>query len=194
MTRQKEIKKLLYVFEHLGVHHSENGAILIGRAPHIGSEAWLNNIYPVLTENEIRIVEDALKTDIPSEYKDFLLNFSNGLDVCVSTFYLDGLRKELGRTIESSRQPYSLETSNVYERLKDSEDEYFFIGGYNWDGSHLYIDKRTNMVHCCERYNVASKKQWASLEDMIVSELTRINQLFNVKGEEIDEDFPSIPY
>ena len=98
---------------------SKYGAILIGKATHIGKEAWLNKIYPVLNFDDITYIEKKLRADIPDEYKKFLLNFSNGLNVLVSTFFLYGLRKHLGRDIEASRQPYSLETSNMEERPKD---------------------------------------------------------------------------
>ncbi|MGS0747493.1 hypothetical protein [Halpernia sp. GG3] len=70
----------------------------------------------------------------------------------------------------------------------------FLSGGYNWDGSHLFIDKQTNLVHCCERWDANPKFTWQSLEDMIISELERIYNLFDEKGVELDENIPTIPY
>lgn len=194
MKRTEEIEKLIYRFENLGIEKSKNGAILVGKAPHKAPQAWLNEIYPVLNDSEINQLEKDLNTQIPFEYKDFLLNFSNGLSIIVSTLSLDGLRKQLGRDVESSRQPYSLDTINLYEKPKNAKEGFFFIGGYDWDGSHLYIDKEINLVHCCERWDSTPRATWSSVEEMLISELHRIYKLFDEKGIELNENIPTIPY
>jgi hypothetical protein len=194
MNYFEKVKKELYKFENLGIETTENGAILIGKAPHIGAMAWLNELYPILNDDDITILEQKLNTEIPVAYKFFLMNYSNGLNVFVSTFYLDGIRKQIGRSVEASRQPYSIITTNTQERPKNAKDNYFFIGGYNWDGSHLYIDKETNKVHCCDRYDATSLSEWNSFEEMIVSEIKRIGIFFDSNGVEIDEDFSTLPY
>lgn len=181
------VKKELSKFENLDVEKSENGTILIGRAPHIAKQAWLHSIHSVLNEQDIFKLEGELNTDIPKDYKWFLLNCSNGLKIFVSKFSLYGLRKELGRSIEASRQPYSLSIPNIDERPENAKNSYFFIGGYSWDGSKLYIDKETNEVHFCARRDATSLFKWASFEQMIVSEVKRITKLFNDKGVIIDE-------
>ncbi|MGS0747492.1 SMI1/KNR4 family protein [Halpernia sp. GG3] len=127
MKNFEKIKNLIYKFESLGIKESKYGAVLIGKAPHIGTDAWLNEIYPILDTNDIVDMENMLKTNIPLEYKDFLLSFSNGLGILVSTFSLYGLRKLLGRDIETSRQPYSIKTPNIPERPKNANENYFFI-------------------------------------------------------------------
>lgn len=43
---KKELENLLMRFSHLGVTHSKNGALLIGKVPHIAEYAWLNVMYP----------------------------------------------------------------------------------------------------------------------------------------------------
>lgn len=98
------------LFENLGIDTSENRTLLVGRAPHISRQAWL---YPLLSGYAIIKLERELNTEIPKNYKWFLLNCSNGLGVFVSKFYLCGLWIELGRSIEVSRQPYSPTISNM---------------------------------------------------------------------------------
>src|SRR5690554_5963602 len=150
----KEIKELVFKFKNLGIGTSNDNATLIGRAPFNGAKAWLNIVYPILNDEEIVILEKELNTTIPEDYKFFLSNFSNGLNILSSTFSLYGLRRQIDRNINSdTRQPYSILTPNIYERPDNANDSFFFIGGYNWDGSHLYIDKETNIVHCCERWD-----------------------------------------
>jgi len=191
----KELKELIYRFEKLGISNSSDGAILIGKAPHVAPEAWLNEIFPVLDNDEINDLEVQLETELPLKYKDYLMQFSNGLILLSSTLSLYGFRRQLDRSRSTkSRQPYSIITPNLHERPKNANKSYFFIGGYNWDGSHLYIDKQTNTVHCCERWDATSKFQWLSLEEMIVSEIKRLYKLFDENGKEIDEDFSTLPY
>jgi len=188
MVYFKELEQLLYRFESLGIEKSQNGAILIGRASHIAPLAWLNCLYPVLENEEILLIEEKLGTKIPEDYKFFLSNFSNGLGIFVSVFSLYGLRKDLVRSIEASRQPFSIFTTNLIEKPKNSKDSYFFIGGYNWDGSNLYIDKQTNKVHYCDRWDATSLFEWNSFDEMIVSEVKRITNLFDKKGVILDEN------
>lgn len=52
---KKELENLLMRFSHLGVTHSKNGALLIGKAPHIAEYAWLNIITPVLQKQKYAI-------------------------------------------------------------------------------------------------------------------------------------------
>ena len=57
---KKDLEKLLMRFSHLGVTHSKNGALLIGKAPHIAEYAWLNIMYPCITEAEVCDLEKKL--------------------------------------------------------------------------------------------------------------------------------------
>ncbi|MFL9844103.1 SMI1/KNR4 family protein [Flavobacterium rhizosphaerae] len=189
------ILNLLYKFKKQGEKVSDDGATMIGRAPHQGPKGWLNILYPPLSKEELKLLEAELKTEIPKEYSDFLLHFSNGMDVLSSTLSLYGLRRHINRSPDVDMcQPYSIITPNIYERPDNSKPNYFFIGGYNWDGSLVYIDKETNSIHCCERWDATSKKTWNSLEEMILSELERLYTFFDDEGVEIDEDNPTIPY
>jgi hypothetical protein len=193
MNYFEEVKKVLYKFENLGLETSLNGSILIGKAPHIAEFAWLNSVYKVLNEEDIAQLEKELETNIPTVYKSFLLKDSNGLSMFVSKFSLYGMRKEIGRTIEASRQPFSLTTPNTIERPKNAKENHFFIGGYKWDGSKLYIDKETGKVHYCGRWDATSLYEWNSFQEMLVSEAKRITNLFDDKGIILDEDVHTTP-
>ncbi|WP_146894417.1 SMI1/KNR4 family protein, partial [Chryseobacterium rhizosphaerae] len=157
----KEINELIYKFQNLGLANSSDGAMLIGHVPFKGSEAYLNIIYPKLDIEEIASLEKELHTTIPDEYKHFLMNYSNGTNILSSTLSLYGLRRQLTRDPKAnSRQPFSPISANLYERPDNAKDSFFFIGSYQWDGSRMYIDKETNIVHCCERWDATSKVQW----------------------------------
>jgi hypothetical protein len=193
MSYVEIIKNELFKFEHLGIEKLPNGTTLIGRAPHIAKQAWLHSIYPVLNEIEISKLENDVKMKIPDSYKFFLSSFGNGLGIFVSKFYLYGIRKDLGRTIEASRQPYSPVIANIDERPSNAKNSYFFIGGYSWDGSKLYIDKHTNEVHFCARWDATSLFSWSSFEEMLLSEVNRFSKLFDNNGKIINEDLYTTP-
>lgn len=188
-----KLEKLLYKFKHLDVHQVSNGAILIGRAPHIASEAWLNEIYPTLQTDDLDELEMCLRTTIPSEYKRFLTEVSNGLSILVAEFSLDGLRRNYDRTVDGNRQPFSLEIPNVHERPRNAKENHLFIGGYKWDGSHLYIDKETSKVHFCDRWDATSLYEWNSFGEMLISEIERIYALYDTNGVKINEDMWTTP-
>lgn len=191
----KEIRELIYKFQNLGIGNSSDGAILIGKAPHLGSEAWINEIFPTLENAEIENLEKELKTEIPKEYKTFLKEFSNGLMILTATLSFYGLRRQLSRDPKiNSRQPFSPISANIYERPDNVKESYFFIGSYQWDGPRLYIDKDTNIVHCGSPDDATSKFQWNSFEEMLLSELKRLYKLFDEEGREIDEDVSTLPY
>lgn len=113
----KTYRDLIYRFQNQGIEESQStGAILIEKAPHIAPEAWLNTLYPPLSKNDVQALEKELGMEIPIDYKKFLLDVSNGLDILVGTFCLDGLRRNYKRSTDESRQPFSIITANIRER------------------------------------------------------------------------------
>jgi hypothetical protein len=170
-----------------------DGTVLIGHAPHIAPHAWIHGIYPVLNDIEISDIESMVKNKIPTSYRNFLLHSSNGLSLFLDTLSLYGLRKKIGRDVENAWQPYSIITPNTIERIGDAKSNHFFIGGYNWDGSLLYIDTKTEKVHRCSNESVSPLNTWDNFEEMITSEVSRIILLFDEDGVEKDSDFPTVP-
>lgn len=195
MGKYEQIKELLYRYDKYGVEVTENGTILIGHPDYLPEHWRLIMIFPKLKSEEISLLEKECGTSLPDSYKYFLMNFSNGLDFINDTLSLFGLRKIAGRTIEASRQPYALKTPNKDERgyVENVKDSYFFIGSYKWDGSHLYIDKETEKVHFCSPDDATPLYTWDSLEDMLISELTRIYTLFTEDGRRIDKSKSTLP-
>jgi hypothetical protein len=187
-----EILKKLNQYAVLGEQRLEDGTLLIGRAPHIAPQAWLHSIHPPLTIDEVTNLSNAINNDIPEDYKSFLLQF-NGLKVFNTTFCLDGLRKNTGRNINSVWQPFNMITPNTLERPSGATKDMVFIGGYDWDGSLIYIDKSTNEVHLCDGETAASTFRWASFEKMLDSEIERLITLFDAAGKQIDEDESTLP-
>jgi hypothetical protein len=187
-----EILTLLNSYSRLGEKRLDDGTLLIGRAPHIAPLAWLHTVYPALTDSQIRKLEKRLDTQIPPSYKDFLL-ITNGLNVFNTVFCLYGLRKNYIRTVDNVWQPFDIITPNVEERIYDSKHTDFFIGGYNWDGSRLYIDGSDGSVHRCSSRSRRSLNKWNSFLEMLSSEVHRLATLFDLDGKEINESVPTVP-
>ena len=190
----EELRNLLMRYSHLGVDYSKNGALLIGKAPHIASLAWLNTMYPCVTEKEVADLEKQLKRTIPDVYKEFLTKCSNGLSFMVSRLDLYGIRtSNADRSDFSLRFPYGIQNVEVDGRPENATDNMFFFGTYGYDCSKLYLDRSDNKVYYCARYDATPLKSWDSFSEMLRSEIERIYGLFDDNGHEIDKSVLTIP-
>ena len=190
---KKELENLLMRFSHLGVTHSKNGALLIGKAPHIAEFAWLNVMYPCITEAEVCDLEKRLGVAIPEVYKDFLMNVSNGFDIMNCTLALHGCRTSYDRSDLDSWYPFNLEDVQKYERPKNATPEMFFFASYNYDCSKLYLNTLDDKIYYCDRYDATPLKSWDSLSAMLTSEIERIFGLFDADGRIFSRMAPTIP-
>ncbi|MCW3122348.1 MAG: / family protein [Flavipsychrobacter sp.] len=189
-----QVKETLYQYKYLGEKILSTDVILIGKAPHIAPQAWLHCLFPPLSYKDVELLEREAQHNIPMPYKEFLLCFGNGISI-FNAFNLYGLRKILSRTTdEAIWQPFSLDTPNTIERPKNAKDEYLFIGGYNWDGSLLYIDGMTCKVYYCLKRDATPLYEWNSFEEMLVGEVKRIQKHFDKEGRRIDKSVPTTPF
>ena len=166
---------------------------MIGKAPHIAEFAWLNIMYPCITEAEVCDLEKKLGVAIPEVYRDFLMNVSNGLNVMNCTLALHGCRTSYNRADFESRYPFNIEDVQKYERPKNATQEMFFFASYNYDCSKLYLNTSDNKIYYCDRYDATPLKSWDSLSDMITSEIERIFGLLDADGHIISRMAPTTP-
>lgn len=196
MNQFEKVKELLLRFSNLGLEESDvwGGKLtLIGKAPHVGSWARINIIYPVVTFEEIDKIEDAIDKTIPEPFVLFLTECSNGLNIMANTMCVYGYRYNYVRDYANvMSQPYSVIEANTYMKPRNSTDDMFFIGGYEWDGSLLYMTP-DGRVHFCRRHDATSLQSWDSLDSMLISEIERLYTLFDCKGVQIDESQPTTP-
>ncbi|MDE5665227.1 MAG: SMI1/KNR4 family protein [Duncaniella sp.] len=191
-SKYEEIRNLMFKQSHLGVwNFSEEGGFFIGKAPHLGTRAWLNRIYPKISMTEIEIMENEMHRRIAPSYVQFLTSFSNGLDIFHDTLALYGYRYSFRRDETHAQQPFNLVWLQS-EKPRNSTDDMFFIGTYNWDYSFLYVTP-DQKVHICHREDATSLFTWDSIEDMLLSEIKRIYTLFDDRGVAIDPKHPTTP-
>jgi len=187
-----ESLEILKGYSFLGEKILDDGTLLIAKAPHIAPLAWLHSIFPPLSPEDIFTLEEQLNGKIPASYKDFLL-VTNGLKVFNTTLSLDGCRRNYKRDTISVWQPFDILTPNIDERPKNAEKTMFFIGGYDCDGSLLYIDNNTNKVHLCSVDDANSLYEWPSFDKMLESEINRLIGLFDKEGKEFRKDQNTLP-
>lgn len=183
---QQEYQKLLTLimkYSYLGIEYNEaTKAIKIGPAPHRAPLAFLNCIYQPITHEQIREIENKLDKKIPKDYSTFLTEFSNGLGIICTTLYLYGLRSNYIRSSEMIWQPWDIiENNSDFEIPQNSTNDMFFLGGYTYDLSNLYMDAN-GTIHYCSRYDATSLKTWPSLTEMLLSEIERLYSLHDEKG------------
>lgn len=181
MSAFTEIKKYIQTFEKYGCKEYENGTKEYGHAPFIAPEAYNFCVFATLNEDDIVELERDLKREIPAQFRSFLMTDSNGLHLFFH-FSLYGMRKSYNRNPNATPEPYGLIEPNIYERPKNAKDTYFFIGGYRYDGSKLYIDSENGKVHFCKSRDATSLLSWDSFEDMLISESQRLFTLYDDRG------------
>jgi len=184
--------KPLNRFKSLGEKKSDNNSRLIGNPDKSKPFYWLIKIFFPLGEKELSNLTDEI--NIPNEYKNFLLNCCNGLDLFLGTLSLFGYRENMNRTFKDViQQPFNILTVNLKEKPKNSKDEYFYIGSYNWDGSLLYINIKDHSVHLCKSNDATSVHSWESFETFLSMEVNRICSLMKDDGTEIDSEKSLLP-
>jgi hypothetical protein len=167
-----------------------DGTRCFGQLPQIGPLAWLYVIYPPLQPAGFSALEERLGRAVHGHYRP-LLEYCNGLNLFADSLSLDGLVLELDRS-SFTRQPYALVTPNVDERPDDADPAAFFIGGYGWDGSLLYLDDSGTVVRC-SRESAAPLDTWPSLPEMLTAEVERLEHLVESSGgpDAVKEALPS---
>lgn len=191
----KALEKVLPILEKaktLGERVLPNGSRLICHVPHVAPEAWLHAVYAPLLERDIISLEKQIRRPIPPVFKEFL-KVANGIQIFSCSMSIDGLRANFARTGDAVWQPFSIVTPNTIERPKDAQESFFFIGGYEWDGSRLYIDSKTSKVFRSESGTAKPINEWNNFEEMLVTETIRIALLFDDQGRRIDPREPTTP-
>lgn len=195
MDKYKEIEQLLMKYSHLGYKEVEyddgTGAVLIGEVPFYKKMIWLNRIYKPIDKNNVHEIEQSIGIVFPEQLTKFLTLFSNGLTFMCGAIELYGNPSILSRRI-IRWQPMYFMNANIYERLKNAPEDAVFIGYYNYDCSRLYMTS-DEVVHYCARWDATTLHTWSSIEEFLISEIERIYELYNDKGERIVPGCPTSP-
>jgi len=190
--RFQQILEIINEAKTFGARTLDDGTQLIGHVPHVAPEAWLHKVFPALDQSSITQLEThVLPHKIPATYRNFLTTCSNGLGLFSGSLALYGLRRNYVRTGDAVWQPYAIETPNTYERPRDASHSLFFIGGYDWDGSRLYLENEKTFR--CARHSSKPLNEWSDFWEMLTSEVRRLSRLFDQQGRQKDPSVPTTP-
>ena len=152
-----------------------------GHIPQIAPEAYNIYTFAPLTEERLALLERVLNREVPKQYKIFLTLFSNGMHIFHRCLSLDGLQGSINRDL-GIQGPFDLSDTNVYERPKNADSNCFFLGGYSYDGSLLYIKDDVSTVYYCARRDATPLKEWNSFSEMLIEEIQRLKSLHGADG------------
>ena len=169
-----------------------NGTRLIGHTPHVAPEAFFHVIFPPLTHKEIDELESSLGRLLPIQLIE-LYQTTNGLSLFSYSLHIDGLRCNYIRSGDEAWQPFSIMTANLTERPRDAEPTQVFFGGYKSDGSALMMQPPEDEVFRCERRSSKVLNRWSSFDNFLVSEVRRLEKLFDDSGHSRNPKLPTTP-
>ena len=152
-----------------------------GHIPQIAPEAYNIYTFAPLTEEQLALVERVLNREVPKQYKIFLTLFSNGMHIFHRCLNLYGLQGSINRKL-GIQGPFDLSIPNVYERPSNADASCFFIGGYSYDVSHLYMRSGSQKVFYCPRWDITPLKEWNSFSEMLIEEIQRLRSLHGADG------------
>jgi len=165
---------------------------MYGHVPHVAPEAWFHIVYPGLDDHELAGVEGSLRREIPPAYRQ-LLKVSNGLTLFSGALSLDGRRRDYSRKV-SIRLPFDLADPNVHERPRAADPAWFIFGFYKSDGSHAWLDPRDGGI-CRGNPDLTQPRlnMWPSLDDFLITEVTRLSAHFDDLGRRLNPTRPTTP-
>ena len=152
-----------------------------GHIPQLGPEAYNIYTFAPLTEERLALVEQNIGREIPCQYRTFLTLVSNGMHIFHRCLSLDGLQGEINRKL-GVQGPFDLSIPNVYERPSNADASCFFIGGYSYDCSNLYMRSGSQKVFYCPRWDITPLKEWNSFSEMLIEEIQRLKSLHGADG------------
>ena len=152
-----------------------------GHLPRIAPEAYNIYTFAPLTEEQLALLERVLNREVPKQYRTFLTHVSNGMHIFSRCLNLYGLQGVLDRRGDF-QGPFDLSIPNVYERPSNADASCFFIGGYSYDASNLYMRSGSQKVFYCPRWDITPLKEWNSFSEMLIEEIQRLKSLHGADG------------
>ena len=152
-----------------------------GHITQLGSEAYNIYTFAPLTEERLALLERVLNREVPKQYRTFLTYVSNGMHIFHRCLSLLGLQGSINRKL-GIQGPFDLSIPNVYERPSNADASCFFIGGYSYDASKLYMKDDSDKVYYCARRDATPLKEWNSFSEMLIEEIQRLKSLHGADG------------
>jgi hypothetical protein len=129
---------------------------------------------------------------LPPHVHDYLMQF-NGGSFFQGSLSLFGITNGTVSRDPMRRQPFDIRLYNKQSRPSNAKPDEFYIGGYDWDGSLIFVRENDSKVYRRDRKSGEIKNTWISFDQFLEQELMRIRQLVNRDGTWIDPNAPTCP-
>ena len=180
MEYVRYIQALIEEQKALGAVEEELGS-RYGHIPQLAPEAYNIYTFAPLTDEQLALLERVLNREVPKQYRAFLTHVSNGMHIFHRCLSLEGLQGSINRKL-GIQGPFDLSIPNVYERPSNADASCFFIGGYSYDCSKLYMRSGSQKVFYCPRWDITPLKEWNSFSEMLIEEIQRLRSLHGADG------------
>ena len=152
-----------------------------GHIPQLAPEAYNIYTFAPLTDEQLALLERVINREVPKQYRAFLTHVSNGMHIFHRCLSLEGLQGSINRKL-GIQGPFDLSIPNVYERPSNADASCFFIGGYSYDASKLYMKDDSDKVYYCARRDATPLKEWNSFSEMLIEEIQRLKSIHGSDG------------
>lgn len=178
MNKQFFSEKILAPLEEwsqFGEKTNVVGTRLIGHAPHIAPNAYVNVVYAPLSNAELQEFSERLERKIPDQFKSFL-TYANGLMVFSGAIRVMGYTP-LDRKSDTHifNYPSNIIVPNVSARVKGLSSAEVLVGYYKEDGSYLSIEESGRAVRFDAKGSGNLIKDWPDFDTWLSSEIAILN-------------------
>jgi hypothetical protein len=139
-------------------------------------------------------VNVANKLRIPAVLVDFLTR-QNGARLFSGSLFIFGVVRAgqlLNRSAPFSLPPLNIEAENS-EPAKYSRSRFLAFGAYGFDGSVLCIDRLDERVILFHRNSNTPVAVWPSVDECVISEVSRLCVLFDQRGKILVDESKTLP-
>jgi hypothetical protein len=152
------------------------GTRLIGHAPHIALNAYVNVVYAPLSDTELQEFSEQLGRKIPDQFRRFLIH-TNGLMVFSGAIRVMGfipLHRKFD--IHIYNYPSDIIVPNVSARVKGLSSTEVLVGFYKEDGSYVSIEECGRVVRFDAMGSGGLIKDWPDFDTWLSSEIAILNE------------------
>ena len=152
---------------------SANGATQFGRAPGVGTHAWVHSALPPLRpeqESQLRAgLGDFVHSDILR-----VLRIHNGFNMFCGHLSLYGVQEPLLTRSPDFVHPFSIQSEN-HSWPWAVRNGCLFVGGVGHDGDHLCMNSRTGAVHLVPQRGGVAIEEFESLRIALLTLCERLD-------------------
>ncbi len=153
----------------------QDGTILICHLPEVAPLGYMHIIYPPLLMSDIEKIETLLKTKLPAQLVEFLLNF-NGMDIFNSKLSIFGLKKYRDYShFKQLFQPYDIIIENLGQ---NSTDKYIQFASYKESYNIFFKKNGDEKVYVLKKDNRELVCEYASVYEWLFQTIEILSQNF----------------